>query len=362
MRCFLFLFVFALFATDKGFCCIETSSRLETNAHSLSFKVIELNDTTFDQVVSSKDSILVNLYASWCGDSLKLLPQLDETAEKLKALFPDSVPHIANVDIDKSPKTKERFNIKHYPTLLLFEYGQDKEEILSCIAKGWPAGCCENNNCVGYLVEYMKSHIVDEKASLPSICAQSKSKSQCLERQGCTWCETDLNSSGCFNSEDAKLANLFACGKNIEQDSKHQREENPEDVALVAYCEILLHPIVTCDYVIDLITKRMSGEVAYNDPLDGKYHFEQGKKDFIYGTHTSADQYYVDDIWFNAFHHGSSCNITALSKRRTVSFYDFSANYCNLYNLYKDMGGLVKTSLIDCRYHEQEKCAPEDFP
>eukprot|EP00344_Euplotes_crassus_P009841 CAMPEP_0196999938 /NCGR_PEP_ID=MMETSP1380-20130617/5017_1 /TAXON_ID=5936 /ORGANISM="Euplotes crassus, Strain CT5" /LENGTH=196 /DNA_ID=CAMNT_0042417063 /DNA_START=1 /DNA_END=588 /DNA_ORIENTATION=- len=85
---------------------------------------IELTDETFEHLTQAATGAttgdwFVKFYAPWCGHCQKLAPTWDELAVRL-----DKKINIAKINVDDSPNTAERFNIRGFPTLLFFKRGK----------------------------------------------------------------------------------------------------------------------------------------------------------------------------------------------------------------------------------------------
>jgi len=84
----------------------------------LSSSVVELTTQNFDK--TSEGLWLLEFYAPWCGHCKKLAP----TYEKIAAYFHEQRDkrgvHVAKIDATEHPGLASRFDIKGYPTLLLF--------------------------------------------------------------------------------------------------------------------------------------------------------------------------------------------------------------------------------------------------
>lgn len=74
---------------------------------------------TFGEVIKSKQPVLVDFHATWCGPCKMMAPELKRFAqnnsEKLRVI---------KIDIDKNQPTAQQFNIQGVPTLILFKEGK----------------------------------------------------------------------------------------------------------------------------------------------------------------------------------------------------------------------------------------------
>lgn len=75
----------------------------------------------FDTLINSKEPVLVDFFATWCGPCQVLAPILKEVKETLG----DSI-KIIKVDVDKNQAlmSNPRFQVKGVPTLMLFQNGK----------------------------------------------------------------------------------------------------------------------------------------------------------------------------------------------------------------------------------------------
>lgn len=78
-------------------------------------EIIANNDNFKDLV--SKDLVLVDFFANWCGPCKMLSPVLEELANDRNEL------NIVKVDIDESSELARQYGVMSVPTLMLFKNG-----------------------------------------------------------------------------------------------------------------------------------------------------------------------------------------------------------------------------------------------
>lgn len=90
-----------------------------------------INKDNFEEKVLKADKpVLVDFFATWCGPCKRLAPVLDEIATEMegKAL-------VYKVDIDQSPELAAAMRINSVPTLVLFQDGKAKSQVLGAVPK-----------------------------------------------------------------------------------------------------------------------------------------------------------------------------------------------------------------------------------
>ena len=80
-----------------------------------------ITDQNFEaEVLKSKDPVLVDFFAPWCGPCQMLGPVIDKLAEE----YSGKPVKIVKVDVDASPATAQKYEIMSIPTLIVLKAGQ----------------------------------------------------------------------------------------------------------------------------------------------------------------------------------------------------------------------------------------------
>ncbi|MGD8860759.1 MAG: thioredoxin [Myxococcales bacterium] len=94
--------------------------------------VIPVNDLNFDsEVINSDVPVLVDFSATWCQPCRAIAPLVDQLAAEY-----DGKVKVTAVDIDESPATAQKYQIRGVPTLLMIKGGEVVGQQVGAVPKG----------------------------------------------------------------------------------------------------------------------------------------------------------------------------------------------------------------------------------
>ncbi|KAK3022014.1 hypothetical protein RJ639_045175 [Escallonia herrerae] len=132
---------------------------------------VELNSRNFDELVlKSKELWIVEFFAPWCGHCKKLAPEWKKAANSLKGKA-----KLGHVDCDAEKSLMSRFDVKGFPTILVF--GADKDSPIPYEgARSAPAiesfalEQLETNVSPPEVIELTGQDVMEEKCGPAAIC------------------------------------------------------------------------------------------------------------------------------------------------------------------------------------------------
>jgi thioredoxin 1 len=93
--------------------------------------VLTLDAANFSaKVLQASGTVLVDFWAEWCGPCKMIAPLLDQIADANVGKVT-----VGKVDVEKNQEIAAQYNVRAIPTLLIFQDGRIKEQIVGMTSK-----------------------------------------------------------------------------------------------------------------------------------------------------------------------------------------------------------------------------------
>ena len=93
---------------------------------------LKLTDENFEaEVINSKEPVLVDFFATWCGPCQMTGPVIEELAKE----YEGKGIKIGKVNVDENPKITEKYGVMSIPAFRVFKGGQVVDEFVGAQPK-----------------------------------------------------------------------------------------------------------------------------------------------------------------------------------------------------------------------------------
>jgi thioredoxin 1 len=92
---------------------------------------LNFTDDSFDQdVLQAEKPVLVDFWATWCGPCVAMAPVIDQVADEYEGKV-----KVGKLDVDSNPGSASRYQVRGFPTMLLFKNGQVVDQVVGAVGK-----------------------------------------------------------------------------------------------------------------------------------------------------------------------------------------------------------------------------------
>jgi len=89
--------------------------------------ITDLNNSNFDQIISSKTPTLVDFWAEWCGPCKMMHPVFESLSKKYPKI------KFTRVNVDNNQNIAMRFAVQSIPTFIMFKSGQIADKMMGAV-------------------------------------------------------------------------------------------------------------------------------------------------------------------------------------------------------------------------------------
>lgn len=136
----------------------------------------------------------------------------------------------------------------------------------------------------------------------------------------------------------------------------HDVDTFPKDDSFHADCHVsATFDGVSCDSLYALIDNEIrSWGSSTTSPAGGSYSLYEEESDvYVWSTRLTKNGQYTDDQIFELTSTNAGCTVAGHSRSQSMSVYDYSVNFCNLWNVYNGIGNFTY-SVGSCAYPAED--------
>ena len=103
--------------------------------------IIDLNDSNFEQTISTNNLTLVDFWAEWCGPCKSMHPIFESVSKE----FPNV--KFARVNVDNNQNIAMKYTVQSIPSFIMFKSGQIIDKMMGAVgAPGINMICKKHSN------------------------------------------------------------------------------------------------------------------------------------------------------------------------------------------------------------------------
>ena len=103
--------------------------------------IVDLNNSNFNEIISSVNPTLVDFWAEWCGPCKMMHPVFESLSSKYPKI------KFARVNVDQNQNIAMRFAVQSIPMFIMFKSGQIVDKMMGAVgAPGIHMICKKHSN------------------------------------------------------------------------------------------------------------------------------------------------------------------------------------------------------------------------
>jgi len=103
--------------------------------------IVDLNDSNFQQIISSETPTLVDFWAEWCGPCKMMHPVFESLDKKYPRI------KFARVNVDQNQGISMKYGVQSIPTFIMFKAGMVVDQMMGAVgAPGIHMICKKHSN------------------------------------------------------------------------------------------------------------------------------------------------------------------------------------------------------------------------